>query len=187
MGNDFSLGVLKPNNSSMTNSNSNSMNVLTGGKIENIANNINNLKFENKFKNILGVKYFPNINETGKNILLIGEQHIQIKNKDNLLNFFEDIIEKCQEREKCLDFFIEYSLKYKNISYTYDNFINSLINLLKKYDNNKDINFFRLHYIDIRDSTFEKNINFQYDSYICLINIVNELIATNFNFFSLQL
>ena len=49
----------------------NSMNILIGG-IKKITNNIDKIKLENKFKNILGVKYFPNINETGKNILLIG-------------------------------------------------------------------------------------------------------------------
>ena len=175
IGNKLSLGVVKHNDSNssissvMTNSNSmgsifTSENSL---KIGNIANNINNLKFEN----ILGIKYFPNINETGKNILLIGEQHMKIDNTEYLLKFFTDIIEKCQERGKCLDFFIESNLKYKNIIYNNDIFITSLRNLLREYDNNKDINFFRLHYIDIRDSTFGKNINFQYDSFINLINI----------------
>ena len=72
-----------------------------------ITNNIDKIKLENKFENILGVKYFPNINETGKNILLIGEQHIKIDNYEYLLKFFNDIIEKCQEREKCLDFLLK--------------------------------------------------------------------------------
>ena len=159
----------------------NSMNILTGG-IKKITNNIDKIKLENKFKNILGVKYFPNINETGKNILLIGEQHINIDNYEYLLKFFNDIIEKCQEREKCLDFFIEGPLICKKVVQANNGFLSRLRNELKKYYNNVKYNLFRLHFIDIRLSASGKNIDFQYDSYVDLINIVDIIILEQHNF-----
>jgi hypothetical protein len=72
--------------------------------IHNTKQNIYNLKF------IKSVKYYDNINNTGKNILLIGESHQSFEENFNnfLYIFLEELIKKNETLGTCLDFFIEH-------------------------------------------------------------------------------
>ena len=137
-------------------------------EINMIVDNVNNIKFEN----ISMIQYFPNINETGKNILLIGEQHLSINNYKELLEFFETLIKKSNKVGECLDFFIEFH-HFLKVPLDYTNrqeFLAHLRQELKKLlNNNETYPLLRVHNIDIR--IYDPKEEEQFDSFIYLINI----------------
>jgi len=131
-----------------------------------------------RFKFIKSVKYFHDINETGKNILLIGETHEKYdKNFDNFVeDFLGELIRKNQKLGSCLDFFIEhmmYDLK-KNIPFEYNISMN-MMRLYKKLDELRlnPVNGFRIHYDDLRYISLEKNNKYNSYNYfmVFLMNI----------------
>ena len=125
----------------------------------NIINNVQQIRYQYKF--IKSVKYYDNINNTGKSILLIGETHQQFEeNFNNFLDYFlEDLIQKNEKLGSCLDFFIEHMIsnfkKNDSFSPTHLN-IGRLINKLNVLRENGK-NGFRVHYTDLRNVSSQKD------------------------------
>ena len=113
-----------------------------------------------KTDNLISCIYYSNIKNTGKNILLLGEQHIET-DITPLTNFFTELMEK--KGENCLDFFMEDSL----LSEIQDQQKNNSLIKIKDFCNNlRHYNGVRIHEIDNRC------VLFGYGFIICVFKIL---------------
>lgn len=125
----------------------------------NIINNVQQIRYKYKF--IKSVKYYDNINNTGKSILLIGEVHQQFEeNFNNFLDYFlKDLIQKNEKLGSCLDFFIEHMIfDFRKNEFSSPIHLNvgrliEKLNVLRE----KGKNGFRVHYTDLRVVSSQKN------------------------------
>ena len=135
-------------------------------------------------KNLNSCVYYENINNTGKNILLIGEHHLEDVDVSPIIHFFNSLIEN--KDNQCLDIFIEDSRSHiplknsqKYIFGNYDYVIASTISEIREFIWNykDDTRSLRKHYIDYR-------ITFGYGFLNCVFYMITQDVIDESSIFS---